>query len=60
MSFLRSLFDDVGKEEQFENEEHDEELDEDYRPKCLAQRHVSEAVVIQVKSPIKKAGFIHI
>ena len=44
------LFDEVGEEEHLENGEDDEQLDEDEGPQRLAQLHVSEAVVIEVKT----------
>jgi hypothetical protein len=46
---------EVGKEEHFEHNEDDEELDEDDEPQGFAQSHVLESIVVEVPCPAPEA-----
>jgi len=56
---LGVLLEEIGKEEYLEDGEHDEQFDEDDGPQRLAEAHVPEPVVIQVKGTIEKSVFVH-
>ena len=59
MSFLGMSAEEVGEEEDLEDGKHDEEFDEDDGPERAAERHVAEAVVVEVPDTIEKAVLVH-
>lgn len=60
LSLRRVLLDEIGEEEEFEDDKHDEELHKDDRPERAPQRHVPEPVVIQVKDFVQESCLSHV
>ena len=56
---LSMLFQEVGEEEQFQHCEDDDDFHDDDSPKRLPQRHVPEAVVVQIEYTIQETVFAH-
>ena len=54
------LFEEVGEEEQFQNDEDDEELDENDSPQGTSQLHVPETIIVEVECPMPKAILLHV
>ena len=53
------LLQKVRKEEYFQHKEDDNQLDYYHRPQRLAQSHVPESIIIEVKSTINKPFLVH-
>ena len=49
MSLLGIRTDEIGEKEEFDDDENDEKLNDDNRPKCFPQGHVSEPLVVEVE-----------
>lgn len=54
------LFQEVGKEEYLEYGEYDEQFDKDDDPQGTPQRHIPEAIAVEVVDPVCKTVFSHI
>jgi hypothetical protein len=53
------LLDEVGKKEEFEDDEDNKQLDKDNGPQRAPQRHRAETIDVQVVHAIKEAFPIH-
>ena len=53
------LLEEVGEKEDLENHEDNEQFDQDNRPQCLAEAHIPETVVIEVKDPVEESLSVH-
>lgn len=53
------LLEEIGEKEHFQDGKHNEHLYGNDEPQGLAQRHVSESVIIEVERSIKKVRLVH-
>ena len=58
-ALLGVFLEEVGKEEQLQHDEDDEQLDEDDGPQRAPQLHGTESVVVKVIDLVQKTAFFH-